>query len=131
MLLYSETSPCSQSDFCSRDSRKIIIKQKKPPWNLNSDKKKLHFYFNVTPEIRIRLIKHQKLFRFKQDTWKQYLRQSLLKRFDQKLTWWPISIFVKLKVLRWLFAPLTAGSMVSRKSFSINWQIKGHICFTV
>ena len=43
----------------------------------------------------------------------------------------PRSTLVKLKVLRWVCAPRTAGSMVSRNNFSINWQIKGHMCFTV
>lgn len=43
----------------------------------------------------------------------------------------PMSILVKQKVLRWGLAPFTAGSMVSLNSFSTNWQINGHICFTV
>lgn len=50
---------------------------------------------------------------------------------QKKLTCWPTSTLVKLKVLRWVFAPRTAGSMVSRNNFSINWQMKGHMCFTV
>lgn len=50
---------------------------------------------------------------------------------EKKHTCCPTSTLVKLKVLRWGCAPRTAGSMVSRNSFSINWQIKGHMCFTV
>lgn len=47
------------------------------------------------------------------------------------VTFWPISILVKQKELRWGLAPFTAGSIVSLNSLSTNWQIKGHICFTV
>lgn len=35
---------------------------------------------------------------------------------------WPTVTSVKLKVLRWAFAPHTAGSIVSKKSFSIIWE---------
>lgn len=42
-----------------------------------------------------------------------------------------MSILVKQKVLRWGLAPFTAGSMVSLNNLSTNWQINGHICFTV
>lgn len=47
------------------------------------------------------------------------------------VTFWPMSILVKQKELRWGLAPFTAGSIVSLNSLSTNWQIKGHICFTV
>lgn len=47
------------------------------------------------------------------------------------LTFWPMSILVKQKELRWGLAPFTAGSIVSLNSLSTNWQMKGHICFTV
>lgn len=42
-----------------------------------------------------------------------------------------MSILVKQKEARWGLAPFTAGSMVSLNSLSTNWQMNGHICFTV
>ena len=54
-----------------------------------------------------------------------------VRKLEEKQTCCPMSTLVKLKVLRWVCAPRTAGSMVSRNNFSINWQIKGHMCFTV
>lgn len=42
-----------------------------------------------------------------------------------------MSILEKVKVLRCALAPCTAGSIVSLKIFSTNWQIYGHIWCTV
>lgn len=78
---YTESSPNSQSSFWSIDPRKC---------NKASAKKPTHFYFNVTTEIRIRLMTkhHREIFlcRFEQATWKCCVKQGLLKNLTRH---WP------------------------------------------
>lgn len=71
------------------------------------------------------------------DQWsvKSLLRQHMIspttmQEHKEALTLSPMLILLKQKVLRWALDSFTEASIVSWNSFSTNWQMYGHICFT-